>query len=314
MNININNYEEHLFSYIDGELNAAEEAAFRQFMLQHPELQKELQLLEATKLPVEHDIVFRDKKSLYKQETQSEEKIFLLRRYPWLSVAAAACAALLVVFYLQFQKQDVPAQAVAVNENTQTSHQPVKSAAAKQDTVSPAETLPGEQKGNAEPQKKDRNIALAAASPDSQGKNRSIHQAKEEKGKGAFLPQKEKKEIAAGNTLSPLPALRASPVSLQKPVVNAPRVALGEKGMPANETTNHRPEEGKLLADNINKRDASFDNKITSAASRFSRAKEEMDSTITHKLNNLNQKTSGFINNIAKNGIKIGHITFAFNN
>ncbi|SHM40148.1 hypothetical protein [Chitinophaga sp. CF418] len=66
VNINISNYEEFLLSAIDGELNGEEMAALEAFMQQHPEVRKELALLEATKLRPEEGMKFDAKEMLYK--------------------------------------------------------------------------------------------------------------------------------------------------------------------------------------------------------------------------------------------------------
>ncbi|MCF6402047.1 hypothetical protein L3C95_04130 [Chitinophaga filiformis] len=66
VNINISNYEEFLLSAIDGELNGEERAALEAFMQQHPEVRKELALLEATKLHPDEEMKFDAKEALYK--------------------------------------------------------------------------------------------------------------------------------------------------------------------------------------------------------------------------------------------------------
>lgn len=66
VNINISNYEEFLLSAVDGELNGEEMAALEAFMQQHPEIRKELALLEATKLSPDEEVMFDDKEMLYK--------------------------------------------------------------------------------------------------------------------------------------------------------------------------------------------------------------------------------------------------------
>ncbi len=51
--ISRNNYEEYFLLYADNELNAEERLALEQFLLAHPDLQPELDLLLSTKLPLE---------------------------------------------------------------------------------------------------------------------------------------------------------------------------------------------------------------------------------------------------------------------
>ncbi|ASZ10530.1 hypothetical protein KTO58_22935 [Chitinophaga pendula] len=66
IDINISNYEEYLYSYVDGELNATEKVAFECFMEQHPQVRQELSLLEGTKLPADPAVGFENKASLYR--------------------------------------------------------------------------------------------------------------------------------------------------------------------------------------------------------------------------------------------------------
>ncbi len=66
VNINISNYEEFLLSAIDGELNGEEMAALEAFMLEHPEIRKELAILESTKLSPDAGMTFDAKEMLYK--------------------------------------------------------------------------------------------------------------------------------------------------------------------------------------------------------------------------------------------------------
>jgi anti-sigma factor RsiW len=66
VNINISNYEEFLLSAIDGELNGEETAALEIFMQEHPEVRKELALLESTKLSPDAGMTFDAKETLYK--------------------------------------------------------------------------------------------------------------------------------------------------------------------------------------------------------------------------------------------------------
>lgn len=66
VNINISNYEEFLLSAIDGELNGEEMAALEAFMQQHPEIRKELALLESSKLRPDEGMTFNAKELLYR--------------------------------------------------------------------------------------------------------------------------------------------------------------------------------------------------------------------------------------------------------
>ena len=61
--INLNNYEEWFVLYMDEELTADQKAAVEAFVLQHPHLQQELDLLLGTKLPTE-PVTFTAKEAL----------------------------------------------------------------------------------------------------------------------------------------------------------------------------------------------------------------------------------------------------------
>lgn len=65
VDIHISNYEEFLYSYVDGELDAEATAALETFMNEHPQVRQELELLMATRL-VPDEMVFSDKTSLYR--------------------------------------------------------------------------------------------------------------------------------------------------------------------------------------------------------------------------------------------------------
>jgi anti-sigma factor RsiW len=70
--LNISNYESWFLSYIDGELNKEELELLQQFLLNHPHLQQELELLEGTKIVPDTSVVFDFKSSLYRQSVISE--------------------------------------------------------------------------------------------------------------------------------------------------------------------------------------------------------------------------------------------------
>jgi hypothetical protein len=89
MQINDENYEDILLSYLDGELEGPELSAMKVFLRAHPERQQELETLRMTILPQE-DVRFPGRQSLYRR---GKLKWFLL-------VPAAAAAALLILFLL----------------------------------------------------------------------------------------------------------------------------------------------------------------------------------------------------------------------
>lgn len=71
IDIHISNYEEFLYSYVDGELNAEESAALEAFVATHPQVRAELDQLLAVKLTPDNPI-FDGKAALYRQPAAPE--------------------------------------------------------------------------------------------------------------------------------------------------------------------------------------------------------------------------------------------------
>ena len=88
--INITNYEEQLLNYIDDELSADEDKVVEKFASQYPAVQKDLSLLQKTKLQPEAEVVFPDKSVLYRPE----EKVRVISIY-WRRMAVAAAVLLI---------------------------------------------------------------------------------------------------------------------------------------------------------------------------------------------------------------------------
>lgn len=91
MNININNYEEWMIDYIEGNLSAAQEKELNEFLVFHPELKADLELFSATKLQPDMHVVFADKNSL-KKETAGR----VITMFSWVKYSAAVAAAIMV--------------------------------------------------------------------------------------------------------------------------------------------------------------------------------------------------------------------------
>ena len=91
--INITNYEEQLLNYIDDEVTAEERKEIEKFAGLYPAVQKELSLLQKTKLQPEAEIVFSDKSTLYRRE----EKVRVISM-TWFRVAVAAAIILIAGF------------------------------------------------------------------------------------------------------------------------------------------------------------------------------------------------------------------------
>lgn len=88
--INITNYEEQLLDYIDDEVSAEQRKEVEKFVGENPAAQKELALLQKTKLQVEEEINFPDKSVLYRRE----EKVRVIS-ISWFRVAVAAAIILM---------------------------------------------------------------------------------------------------------------------------------------------------------------------------------------------------------------------------
>lgn len=135
--VNMENYEEYMLLYADGELTPDEEQALLAFVAQHPHLQKELDAYAATILQPDTHMVFADKDSLLKKE--EPKRIALLGN--WKVYAAAASIILFAVIFAITNNsnniQQVPLQAATdtttppeqIEENIQ------KEAIVKHDTL-----------------------------------------------------------------------------------------------------------------------------------------------------------------------------------
>ena len=91
--INITNYEEQLLNYIDNELSNEERKEVEISAAKYPTIQKELSLLQKTKLQPEAEVIFPDKSALYRRE----EKVRVISM-TWLRVAVAAAIILIAGF------------------------------------------------------------------------------------------------------------------------------------------------------------------------------------------------------------------------
>lgn len=106
-------YEVLMLGYIDGELTATEEATLQEYLQQHPAAQRELALLQATKLTPDTTLVFTDKASLYRSSERRVAPVY--RRMIWGAAAAAVVAGL---FIWLLPAGDQPAQKPAIAVNT----------------------------------------------------------------------------------------------------------------------------------------------------------------------------------------------------
>ena len=84
--INITSFEDQLLDYIDNELKPAEKESVEKFANKFPAIQKELTLLQKTKIQPEAETVFPDRSLLYRHEEKVRVISIQWRRY---AVAAA---------------------------------------------------------------------------------------------------------------------------------------------------------------------------------------------------------------------------------
>ncbi len=121
VDININNYEEFFFLYIDRELDDKAREKVEKFVLQHPQLQSEFTLLKQTVLQPEA-IVFADKSSLYRKE---EERRVVYLRWTRIAVAAAVILIALLGWWLYPTTTNVDKGIVAVKDQGKKAEPPV---------------------------------------------------------------------------------------------------------------------------------------------------------------------------------------------
>jgi hypothetical protein len=134
--INITNYEEQLLNYIDDEVTNEERKEVEKFVGLNPVAQRELALLQKTKLQPEA-VSFPDKSVLYRRE----EKPVRVISMTWFRVAVAAAIILIVGFtVLQFvntgEKGSGPDVAeIGSQKNTPVNNQPKTSNGQATDTI-----------------------------------------------------------------------------------------------------------------------------------------------------------------------------------
>lgn len=117
--VNMENYEEYMLLYADGELGKEEEQELLAFVAEHPQLQAELNAYAATRLQPDTGIVFADKESLLKTEGGSSRAIWPGN---WKTYAAAASVILFITFFtiLRNTRKDVPVVAEQQKDTPRT--------------------------------------------------------------------------------------------------------------------------------------------------------------------------------------------------
>lgn len=96
MKIDKHNYEEWMVEHLEGNLSPEQEVLFEQFMVEHPELQSELEMFDNTFLSPDTTVTYPDKNALKKRDS----KIIGLNTY--FRYASAIAAALLLFAAVRF--------------------------------------------------------------------------------------------------------------------------------------------------------------------------------------------------------------------
>jgi len=167
--ISLQNYESHLLSYIDGELNQQEKDAFEQFVSRHPAVAQDLKVWQATKLQADTAIRFENKSVLYRKASYRT----VIRPAYWWGAAAAVVAGALFLITLSDSTKTTTAPVVAttvpkdIEKNIpESSSVTEKTAPAKAPILASANTQAAStiQAANAAPSTNTANTAQAAKS------------------------------------------------------------------------------------------------------------------------------------------------------
>lgn len=294
MKIPLNNYEAYLLRYVDGELDPEEVSGLLRWLEEHPAQREELKWLRATKLNAEDAVVFGDKASLYRTQEPPLKKRIPPPRPLWIKVLVAASVAGLAMVYFQPWKTAPKAVEAVVRTShpgpLPSSRQPL----AEKDSAN--KTLPQVSKSGLAP--------LQAV---------SIQKRKKRKGVSGPAMAAVRDTTARGLSVSPpAPAIRQMPpvptgehpVPVESPVLAAgtPKTSASPAQSPV--TGPYEEKTGTLVP---------LEDKIADVALSLNQTKKNMDQTVTVKLADLHEKTSGLIDHLEKKGIRIGRITFAIN-
>lgn len=297
MKINIHNYEEYLLSYVDHELDSKDVQEIQQFLKQYPELQKELELLEATKLSVEDKSFFPDKSALYKKEKNTHSKIFSLHFYKRASMVAAACLIFCLTLYLYSQNQNNAVHKTAVNSDTviQKENPLLSEYPSKQD---PALFKINPQQGTAIK----RGMAFNKSITKNNHHNKPVREIRD--------TLQDKTGLAATSypaipEVTPLTELH---VAHENNIVK--QAVLVAKTLPE---VQPESEEKSVHLNQIKKDEPAVVNKINGIVEIAATTKDKIHNTFSQKITDLNKKKDKLFNRIAHNGLRIGNVTIALN-
>lgn len=285
MKINMNNYEEFMLSFVDNELSEEDTEELMQFLEQHHDLQHELRVLQATKLPSDEKIIFPDKGLLYRKETVSPKKVFFTPRRPWITAAAAACLALLLLLSLHPWKRHVVPNATSFNVSP------------KRKVFFPSGSPVTEPVHEEKKVKQKERIALRPA--EIRKKNNPVPPLKKENHLIAKGPEAKKAGLAAMPVLQDIP----SAVNENKEIV-----------LNGNDLPKQLPLENTMHTGSLKKTDVPESNKYYDDHPLASDNGSTKNVSVTEKIDEWRNKPGEILENIHQKGIKIGKITFAVNN
>lgn len=147
--VTMENYEEYMLLYADGELDATGVAELMAFVKQHPQLQKELDAYTATRLAPDMQLQYSDKRSLLKQPEATAPKTIALGNWWKYTVAAAA---LLLVSLLVWKLRDTDKQARELVKTKQPAPSTTTPVAPPVVAPTPAPQVPQQQTTTQQPQ------------------------------------------------------------------------------------------------------------------------------------------------------------------
>src|ERR1700733_5796987 len=109
MEINKENYKNILLKYFEDELGFSERMEAESYIRSHEEAAREWELLNQTRLKPDKEIVFRDKRLLFRTENvvpELKKPVFRIVFYRYAAIAAAAAVlAFIVLFNLKHKEQ-----------------------------------------------------------------------------------------------------------------------------------------------------------------------------------------------------------------
>lgn len=238
--VNLENYEEYMMMYADGELNEAETKALMDFVAANPELAKELEAYSATKLVPDTTMVYANKEQLMKAPPAGGRTIGM--RTWWMYAAAAAILLFTVTI---MRKGSDTADSPAVASNTPTVQQPVST----QPTQTPVTDNKTEKDSNKEELHSNPIIPVNHES--------NIANAKSKKQKAKSIVEERPKEeikIAKEEKITPAPQQPAykpenEPVQQVLAQQTEKPNKADEISTPTEETNNEQPKQRRRLLD-----------------------------------------------------------------